>query len=79
MASRPPEHNPRLEGTARARFFIMNAVRLTGVALVIVGLLVIEGRIELPEVVGWVFLPVGLIEIFVVPTILARKWRTPPG
>lgn len=79
MASRPPERGAPSEEAAGARFFVINALRLTGVALVFLGLLVIERRIGLPEWVGWVFVPVGLVDIFVVPRILARKWRTPPG
>jgi len=54
-------------------------VRLSGVALVVIGLLVLNGRIDWPEVVGWVFVPVGLIDVFVMPQVLARRWRTPPA
>jgi hypothetical protein len=76
MASRPPEATPPTD-QERARFFILNAVRLTGVGLVLVGILVLRGAIDLPEVVGWTFVPVGLIDIFIIPLVLARKWRTP--
>ena len=79
MASRPPEHVSPAPDRARARFFILNAVRLSGVALVVIGLLVLNGRIDWPEVVGWVFVPVGLIDVFVMPQVLARRWRTPPA
>ena len=80
MASRPPE-TPRATPPTdreRARFAAINAVRLSGVALVLTGVLVLRGVIDLPEAVGWVFLPVGLVEVFVVPRLLARRWRTPP-
>ena len=79
MASRPPEHTPPTADPARARFFVLNAVRVTGVALVAIGILVLRGVIDLPELIGWVLIPVGLLEVFVMPLVLARKWRTPPA
>jgi len=78
MASRPPETTPTPPtDQERTRFFMLNAVRLMGVAMVIVGLLILRGAIDLPEVVGWSFVPLGLIDVFVIPKVLARKWRTP--
>lgn len=79
MASRPPEHTPAHEDAARARFYMINAVRIGGAAMVIVGLLIANRVIDLPEVAGWIFAAVGMVEFFVVPKMLARKWRTPPA
>lgn len=80
MASRPPEFTPTPPtAQERNRFFVLNAIRLSGVALVLIGILVLNRAIELPEVVGWVLLAVGLIDVFVMPQVLARKWRTPPN
>ncbi len=81
MASRPPDD--RMKATPpnsqeRGRFLVLNAVRMSGVALVIIGILVLNRAIALPDAVGWVFLAVGLIDVFVIPQLLARKWRTPP-
>lgn len=79
MASRPPEHTPPpSDDQARGRFLIISAARLGGVALILIGILILRGVIDLPEVVGWTFIPLGLFEVFVMPRILARKWRTPP-
>ncbi|MGX7951831.1 hypothetical protein ACWPM1_04615 [Tsuneonella sp. HG249] len=78
MASRPPEHVPSAPDAARARFFIIGATRITGVALIVIGLLILNGKVDWPDVVGWVFLAVGLIDVFVMPRVLARRWRTPP-
>lgn len=64
---------------AFARFMVLNAVRFAGVLLVLVGIAVVRGVIELPREAGYVFLVVGIVEIFVMPQILARKWRTPPS
>ncbi len=81
MASRPPDDRIRATPPTdreRARFMALNAVRLGGVALVVIALLIVNRAIDLPVVVGWVFLGVGLIDVFVIPQLLARKWRTPP-
>lgn len=67
---------------AAARFWTIQAVRLSGVAMVVVGLLVQAGRIEalreVPPLAGYVLIGVGLIDVFVAPTLLARRWRSPP-
>ncbi|MFA9201035.1 MAG: hypothetical protein ACEQR8_07595 [Cypionkella sp.] len=76
MASRPPEIVPPTD-RERARFIALNAVRIGGVALVLLGILIESGRIELPRAVGWAFLAVGLVDVFLVPRLLARRWRTP--
>jgi hypothetical protein len=78
MASRPPEPVPPTD-QERSRFFVINLVRLSGVALILVGILIVNGAIDLPKAVGYVFIPLGLIEVFVMPLLLARKWRTPPA
>ena len=78
MASRPPEFTPTPPtAQERNRFFVLNAIRMSGAALVLVGILVLNRVLPLPDVVGWVFIAVGLIDVFVMPQVLARKWRTP--
>lgn len=62
---------------ARNRFFIMNAVRFAGVAQVIIGMAVAAGRLGLPEWAGWVLIASGMLEAFVIPQVLARRWRSP--
>ena len=74
MASRPPES----DDDARTRYFVIGATRLLGAAIVLVGLLAVAGRIGIPPVAGYVFIAFGLFDVFWVPLILARKWRTPP-
>ena len=80
MASRPPDERmtptPPTETETR-RFAMINLMRLSGVAFVIVGLLIVNGVIDLAPAAGYVFLVIGLLDIFVVPQVLARKWRTP--
>jgi hypothetical protein len=77
MASRPPEHVPPT-AQERNRFFAINVVRLSGAALILIGILIVNGAIDLPEAVGYVFIPLGLIEVFVMPLVLARRWRSNP-
>ncbi|GGB97232.1 hypothetical protein GCM10011494_14630 [Novosphingobium endophyticum] len=62
---------------AAARFAIIQAVRLTGVACVIGGMIIATGRSSLPDWIGYVLLANGLVDVFVIPPILVRKWRTP--
>jgi membrane protein YdbS with pleckstrin-like domain len=57
---------------------VLNAVRIVGVVLVLLGILVVRDVLQLPHEAGYVLLVAGVFEIFVMPQILARKWRTPP-
>ena len=66
---------------AAARFMIIQIARFSGVALVLLGLAIQSGRVAalegIPAVVGYVLIAVGLIDTFVAPAMLARRWRTP--
>lgn len=62
---------------ARARFIAIQALRWTGVAMVLIGLLAMNGRIDLPGAAGYVLVTVGLFDVLIMPTVLARRWRTP--
>ena len=66
---------------AKARFFTMQAVRLFGLACVLIGLLHIVGRFpplgDLPRWVGYLLLANGLFGVFVIPIMMAKRWRTP--
>ena len=73
MASRPPDEN---EEQARNRWAVIQVVRAGGVVMAILGLLTIEGIVPLPEVAGYVLLALGLVEVFLMPTLLARKWSS---
>jgi hypothetical protein len=63
---------------ARRRLMAIHAMRWAGLALVIFGLLVIYHRIDLPKEAGYVLFLVGLIDALIMPTVLARRWRSPP-
>ncbi|MFM6951369.1 MAG: hypothetical protein ACKOW1_10150 [Novosphingobium sp.] len=62
---------------ARNRFIVIQLVRISGVAMVLVGLLVMNGRIDWPREVGFALAAVGLFEAMIAPILLARKWKTP--
>ncbi|MET0179052.1 MAG: hypothetical protein ABW194_01050 [Novosphingobium sp.] len=66
---------------AAARFAVIQLVRLTGVALFVVGLLIQSRRLVwaegLPTELGYVLMVVGLVEVFALPALLARHWRSP--
>jgi hypothetical protein len=70
MASRPPED------VARNRWMVIQAARAGGAIMVVVALLALEGIVPLPEIAAWVLLAVGLVDVFLVPTLLARKWSS---
>ena len=67
----PPSTDP-----AKARFLTMQAVRLSGVVLGVLGALVLGKILPLPELVGYLFLALGAVDIFILPQILARRWRS---
>ena len=61
---------------ARNRFMVINAVRLTGVGMILFGVLVVRGVVGLPQMAGIVLLVLGVLETFLMPTMLARVWNT---
>ncbi len=66
------QHDP-----AKARFLTIQAVRLSGVVMGVLGALVLGGILPLPELAGYIFLALGVFDIFILPIILAKRWRTP--
>jgi hypothetical protein len=67
--------DPASPDPARARFFAIQACRWVGMVVAIVGLLALNGR-GLPQVTGYVLVPVGLIASMIAPVFLARRWRS---
>ncbi len=67
-----PNHDP-----AKVKWMALQAVRWTGLAIFIVGLLIYAGKIDLPEIVGYVLIGVGLLDALFMPPFLARIWKTP--
>lgn len=71
--------NRTSEETARKRWLLINAARIGGVAITVLGILIATGRIAGPAWSGYLLLALGLLDVFVVPQVLIRKWKTPPG
>lgn len=64
------------EALARKRFMVLQAIRLSGALLALLGAIIISGRlIDIPAV-GYVLLVVGALELFLVPNIVSRQWRS---
>jgi hypothetical protein len=78
MASRPPEDDrPHDDSDARTRFFVINATRLIGVALILIGILGLRGKLAFPDPASYAFIAFGLFDFAAMPLILARRWRSP--
>lgn len=65
------------EARARQRFIVLNALRFSGIALVLIGIALARGHIipGLPWQVGGVIALAGLIDFFFAPPLIARAWR----
>lgn len=65
------------ESMVMQRFVMLNLVRLSATALTVVGLLIVAGKIAVPKPAGIAFTVFGLLELFLLPPFLARKWKSP--
>ena len=65
------DHDP-----AKARFLTIQAVRLSGVVTAVLGALVLGGILPLPEIAGHILVALGVAEIFILPIVLAKRWRS---
>ena len=64
------------EQLARKRFFILQMIRLSGAFLALLGAVIISGRlIDMPEI-GYVLLVIGVLDLFFVPNLISRSWRS---
>lgn len=63
------------EARQHQRFIILNAMRFSGIALVMVGFAIVRGLIDLPWAVGAVLAVVGMLEFFFLPRFIARRWN----
>lgn len=63
------------EARARRRYGMMNAVRIGGLVLVLIGIAIAQGVVALPYFVGVVLAVGGLFGFFFAPPLLARRWK----
>lgn len=65
---------------ARARFFALGLIRLSGLAFGFLGIAIIAKRwVEPAEIIGGLFIALAFFEVIVMPLILVKRWRTPPA
>ena len=68
--------NRQADDRARSRFIVISAVRISGVAFVVIALLILGDSLALPRPLAWVLLAVGLVDALIAPQLLARAWRS---
>jgi hypothetical protein len=62
---------------ARKRFMVLQLIRWGGVALVLLGVAVLAGKLAWPQAAGYVLVVLGAIDVLLLPPLIARRWRTP--
>lgn len=62
------------ENLAKRRFAVLNVMRLGGLALVMSGLAISQGVIDLPKELGMAIAAIGLLDFFFLPRLIARRW-----
>jgi len=65
------------EALAKKRFIALNLIRITGLVLVLLGIAIAQGVIDLPRMVGIVLALFGLYDFFFMPRMLANRWKSP--
>ena len=68
---------PVSDEVARGRWLTINVLRLGGVAMVVAGMLGTRQVIAIPAIAAYALIAVGLLDVFLMPLFLARKWRSP--
>ncbi|MBU6269616.1 MAG: hypothetical protein KGN34_18875 [Sphingomonadales bacterium] len=64
------------DADAKTAFLILSFMRLSGAAFAVFGLAIVAGRIALPAFMGLGLVILGAVESLVLPTLLARKWKS---
>ncbi len=64
------------EKQAQRRFLLIGLVRFSGVAMILLGLVVANGNLDWPQWTAYVLIGIGMVDTFVFPTLLARRWSS---
>ena len=67
------------EETARRRYIAMNAVRIGGIAVLLIGLMIARNVIGGPWWLGAFLAVAGLLAFFFLPTLMVRRWKRSEG
>ena len=65
------------EDLARQRFMVIQAARLSGIGLALLGVTIVAGKLDLPRGIGVFLFLVGLVEALFLPKFLASRWKSP--
>lgn len=68
--------SPEAEKQAKGRFMAISAMRIAGVAMILLGIAVLQRAVVLPEWAAYLLIVLGMVETFVMPQVFARIWRT---
>ena len=61
---------------AKARFWALQWIRISGAILAVLGALILGGIVDLPAIAGYIFLFIAVLDFFVMPLLFARRWRS---
>lgn len=65
---------------AAARFFVIQAVRISGLAIMFYGILAAKARVPWPEGApvewAWALALIGASDAFLIPILLSRLWSS---
>ncbi len=61
---------------AKLGFMVLQFMRMSGVAFAVFGAAIMAGKVLLPPQIGLGLVVFGVIESLVLPTLLARKWKS---
>ncbi len=62
---------------AKQKVLAIGLIRLSGVALIMTAFLIAQGKIHWPQEIAYLLGLAGMFDAFVVPQMLARRWRSP--
>lgn len=65
------------EALAKRRYFTIQAVRMAGVVMVLLGMLVLNDKLAWPQIAGYFLVINGLFGALFLPTLMAKRWKTP--
>lgn len=66
------------EEQAKARFFMLQAIRLVGTVMAVLGVMIEGGKGPdwFPRVVALPLVVIGMVCAFYLPVMLARRWKS---
>ena len=67
------------EALARKRFLALTLIRLSGIALIMLGLACALDRIDIPSarLIGVMLIVIGVADAFLMPALFAKRWKSP--